>query len=54
MSIVISPDDLSQWQDLLRRLEEGGNDGADVYEAQEFLKAMCEKYGETAVKECFI
>lgn len=42
----MNSEDKAQWYALLYRLEQNGNDGADVYEAEEFCKAMEEKYGK--------
>lgn len=32
--------------ELCRRCNEGGNDGADVYEAEEFCRSLCDKYNK--------
>ena len=34
-----------EWKELLRRCAASGNDGADVYEAEEFQHQMELKYG---------
>ncbi len=43
---VLSPEDAAQWQRLCAMVERGGNDGADVFEAEEWCKTMESKYGQ--------
>jgi len=43
----LTPDEKVDWEDILRRTEEGGNDGADVYEAEQLWKSFEEKYMNT-------
>ena len=40
----LDPTEREHWDDILRRCEEHGNDGADVYEAEELWKTFEEKY----------
>lgn len=42
--MMLTREELEQWGDLERRVVIGGNDGADIYEAEEFARHLCEKY----------
>jgi hypothetical protein len=42
----MNEEELKQWRQILENLEAGGNDGADVYEAEGFCRSMEEKYGK--------
>ncbi len=43
--LLVDEKEQAEWRELLRRTDEGGNDGADIYECEVFAKAMEEKYG---------
>lgn len=38
-------DEMNEWREIMQKVELGGNDGADVYEAESFREHMREKYG---------
>jgi Protein of unknown function (DUF2800) len=40
----LTPEELADWGNITRRVEENDNDGADVYEAEELYKTFEEKY----------
>lgn len=42
----MNQEEINHWEYLLNRCDEGGNDDADVYEAEEFCRMMQEKYGK--------
>lgn len=42
----LTSEERAEWEALCARCEQGGNDGADVYEAEEWSKAKETKYGQ--------
>lgn len=40
----MNPEEAKQFHEIMQRVEDGGNDGADIYEATEFCRAMEAKY----------
>lgn len=40
----MNPEEVKEWIKLLQRVEDGGNDSADIYEAEEFCRFMEQKY----------
>jgi hypothetical protein len=43
----VSTDEIKQVREIMLRVELNGNDGADIYEAEEILKHYAEKYSMT-------
>lgn len=46
----MSNEEMAYMKQLLKRIEDNGNDGADIYDYTEFLQDMIKKYGENHVK----
>ena len=40
----MNDDEVKQYHELMQRVEDGGNDGADIYDATEFMRGMERKY----------
>ena len=40
----MNDEETKHYRELMQRVEDGGNDGADIYEAVEFCKQMEAKY----------
>lgn len=40
----MTPEEIQTYHAVMQKVEDGGNDGADIYEAIEFMRSMEAKY----------